>query len=158
MLIDRVREFGVFAVYDEDTEECVVVRDPGFGGRLLTADVEGLDIYYAGRLGGYLLASSQGDSTFVVYERRGGNKPVGRFRVVGVGGVDDVDGSDGLAVTNRAVGPDYPQGLLVTHDEPDDAGPAERDPTNFSYVSWPDVAQPLGLRIDTTPGNDPRLR
>lgn len=157
-LIDTVREFGVTAAYDEESEECEVIDDPGYGGDLLTADVEGLDIYYAGPLGGYLIASSQGDSTFVVYSRQGRNAPLGRFRVFGTGGVDDVDGSDGLAVTNRAVGPDYPQGMLVTHDEPDDRGRPSRDPTNFSYVSWPDVALPLGLRIDLTPGNDPRLR
>ena len=36
----------------------------------LTADVEGLSIYYASGGAGYLLASSQGDSTYSVYERQ----------------------------------------------------------------------------------------
>jgi len=52
----------------------------------------------------------------------------------------------------------FPHGLLVTHDEPENTGRLGRDPRNFSYISWPDVAEPLGLRIDTTAGNDPRLR
>jgi 3-phytase len=77
--------------------------------------------------------------------------------VVGVG-VDDVNGSDGLAVTNRPVG-EYQEGLLVTHDEPesgDDVDP-ERDPTNFSYVGWGPIADALKLLVDTTAGNDPRF-
>jgi 3-phytase len=64
-----------------------------------------------------------------------GPVPLGSFAVHGIG-VDDINGSDGLAVTNRAVG-DYRGGLFVTHDEPE-SGPTidpDRDPTNFSYVS-----------------------
>jgi 3-phytase len=55
---------------------------------------------------------------------------------------------------------DYRQGLLVTHDEPE-TGPGvdpERDPTNFSYVDWGEVADALSLKISTRAGNGPRLR
>ena len=45
------------------------------------------------------------------------NRSLGTFVINGVG-VNDVNGSDGLAVTNRLVG-DYVQGLLVSHDEPE---------------------------------------
>ncbi|SFD17947.1 hypothetical protein SAMN05216284_112113 [Micromonospora sediminimaris] len=34
----------------------------------------------------------------------------------------------------------------------------ERDATNFSYVSFGDVARALSLTVDTRAGNDPRLR
>jgi 3-phytase len=105
-----------------------------------------------------VLVSSQGDDRFAVYSRVGHNRSLGTFRVRGVG-VDDVNGSDGLAVTNRSVG-EYDEGLLVTHDEPEtgpDVDPA-RDPTSFSYVDWGEIGEALGLRVDTTWGNDPRLR
>ncbi|TCB90086.1 phytase [Micromonospora zingiberis] len=160
-LIDRVTDFGVHDVYDSETEECQPV-DPnakGYGGNLLTADVEGVDIYYGRGATGYVLVSSQGDDSFAVYERQGANRARGSFRIKGVGGADDINGSDGLAVTNRPVG-DYRQGLLVTHDEPE-TGPDvddERDATNFSYVSWGDIADAMSLTVDTRAGNDPRLR
>lgn len=103
--------------------------------------------------------SSQGDDTFAVYDRQGKNAPVGSFRVKGAKGADDVNGSDGLAVTNRPVG-DHRQGLLVTHDEPE-TGPDvddERDATNFSYVSRGEIAKALSLKVSTKAGNDPRFR
>jgi 3-phytase len=72
--------------------------------------------------------------------------------------VDDINGSDGLAVTNRRVG-NYRDGLLVSHDEPEsgEGVDPDRDPTNFSYVSWGSIAEALKLKVDTTAGNDPRI-
>ena len=64
------------------------------GGRL-AGDVEGLALY-AGPSGdpgdGYLIASSQGNSTFVVYDRAAPHAYRGTFRVVGHAGVDGVEG------------------------------------------------------------------
>jgi 3-phytase len=159
-LIDRVADFGIHDVFNPDTEECEPVDpdDTGFGGPNLVADAEGVDVYYAHGRTGYVIVSSQGDDRFAVYSTTGTNKSLGTFKVAGVGGVDDINGSDGLAVTNRVVG-DYRQGLLVTHDEPE-SGPGvdpDRDPTNFSYVDWGQVARALHLKVSTNAGNDPRL-
>ncbi|GAA2096451.1 phytase [Actinomadura alba] len=160
-LLDRVKDFGIHDVFDSETEECQPV-DPnakGYGGNLLSADAEGVDIYYGPGSTGYVLVSSQGDDTFAVYERQGANHALGSFQVKGVDGVDDINGSDGLAVTNRPVG-DHRQGLLVTHDEPE-TGPdvdTDRDATNFSYVSWGSIARAMSLTVDTRAGNDPRFR
>ena len=160
-LIDRVKDFGIHDAFDAESEECEPI-DPsaeGFGGSGLEADAEGVDLYYGPGASGYLIVSSQGDDSFAVYQRQGANRLVGSFRVDGVGGVDEINGSDGLAVTNRPVG-GFPQGLLVTHDEPE-TGPdvdEERDATNFSYVSWGAIADSLGLKVSTAPRNDPRFR
>src|SRR5262249_35938844 len=70
-LIEKVKEFGIPATFDPVSEECVAGPDPGFGGGHLAADAEGLTIYY-GRGVTYLLASSQGDSTFSVFDARSG--------------------------------------------------------------------------------------
>ena len=158
-LIDRVADFGIHDVFNLDTEECDPV-DPdatGFGGPNLVADAEGVDVYYASGRTGYVVVSSQGDDRFAVYSTVGTNRSLGTFKVAGVG-VDDINGSDGLAITNRVVG-DYRQGLLVTHDEPE-SGPGvdpDRDPTNFSYVDWGQVALALHLKVSTNAANDPRL-
>src|SRR5439155_14206698 len=58
--------------------------DAGRAGKLvarvgengLAADVEGLTIYHAAQGRGYLIASSQGNSTYKVYERGGDNRYV----------------------------------------------------------------------------------
>jgi 3-phytase len=159
-LLDKVADFGVHDSCNEETEECEPIDPdaPSYGGPNLVADAEGVDIYYGPGRTGYVLVSSQGDDRFAVYSLLGRNRSLGTFRVRGVG-VDDVNGSDGLAVTNRPVG-NYDEGLLVTHDEPE-TGPdvdPDRDATSFSYVDWGEIADALDLLIDTTRGNDPRLR
>ena len=148
-LVDTVKDFGIHDRYDEETEECEPI-DPkakGLGGNLLTADAEGVDIYYGKGGTGYVVVSSQGDDTYAVYERQGKNKPVGSFAIKGVNGVDDVNGSDGIAIASVPVGK-YTRGLLVSHDEPE-SGPGvddDQDATNFSYVQWGDVADALKLK------------
>jgi len=139
-LVDRVAEYGVPARFDPVAEECVPggQGDPGYGGRI-RADAEGLTIYPTGRRSGYLLLSSQGDSTFYLYDREN-NRPVGRFAVVDGPATDGVQHSDGAAVTRTAL-PGYPAGLLVVHDgenTPDVPG-ADGEPrpnTNFKFLDW----------------------
>ncbi|MBY8849411.1 phytase [Saccharothrix sp. MB29] len=139
VLVDRVRSFGVPRTYDPGTDECVASGpDPGFGGRHLEADAEGLTV-----ADGYLVASSQGDSRFVAYERTGRNRYAGEF-VVGRGrGVDPVEHSDGAHVVTGNFGPRYPEGLLVVHDGERTPAAGDLPTTGFAYVSWADVLDEL---------------
>jgi 3-phytase len=139
VLIDKVRSFGVPQSYDPETEECSVSgADPGFGGKRLTADAEGLTVG-----DGYLVASSQGDSRFVVYERTGRNRYVGEFVVGGGRGVDPVEHSDGAQLVTADLGRDYPKGLLVVHDGERTPAAGDLPTTGFAYVSWADVLDEL---------------
>jgi 3-phytase len=152
-LVDRVRDYGVPAVYDEDTESCVVSGpDPGQGGRYLTADAEGLTIATRADGKGYLFASSQGDSTFAVYDLGGAHRYVGGFRVADGPATDGVQNSDGATVTTAPVGSAFPHGLLVVHDGEntpvtEDAEGEERVDTDFKLVPLERVAVPLELRL-----------
>jgi 3-phytase len=157
-LLDRVREFGVPYIYDSVEEECKIdfSNDPGFGGKRLSADVEGLTMYYTGNKG-YLLASSQGNNTFAVYERQGNNRFVGSFALVDTTMVDGVQESDGAAVINVPLGREFPLGLFVTQDGDntpqvlDDQG-KPRANTNFKFTPWQSIAkaffQPLQIEPD----------
>ncbi|WP_433269971.1 phytase [Actinosynnema sp. CS-041913] len=138
-LIDKVRSFGVPQTYDPETEECFVSgADPGFGGRHLAADAEGLTVG-----DGYLIASSQGDSRFVAYERGGRNRYVGEF-VVGRGrGNDSVEHSDGAHLVTADLGGAYREGLLVVHDGERRPAVGDSATTGFAYVSWDDVLDEL---------------
>lgn len=131
-------------------------------GGNLKADVEGLTIYYT-RDGGYLLASSQGDNTFAVYDRLS-NAYLGSFRIGGASGRDSVQESDGADVVNVRLGPEYPFGLLVVQDgqnDPallvEDDGELENVNTNFKFVRWEQVAGAFTnpLKVDTV-GYNPR--
>ncbi|SDM47787.1 phytase [Nonomuraea jiangxiensis] len=157
-LVDKVREYGRPGVYDPETEECALGPDQGLGGRHLSADAEGLTIYHGAHGKGYLLASSQGDDTFAVYQRDGGNAYLGGFRVTPGNGLDGTQASDGAMVVNVPLGRRYPQGLFVTHDganTPEATGEdgEVRENTDFKFVRWDHIAGPLGLTVDTRSGN-----
>ena len=117
------------------------------GAGNLDADVEGLTIYYAGAQGGYLLASSQGSDEFAVYRRDAGNSYVGNFEIIAANGIDVVSNTDGIDVTNVALGTAFPEGMFVAQD----------NDANFKLVQWNAIAAafPEPLTIDTS--WDPRL-
>jgi 3-phytase len=134
-----------------DGTDRVLVDRTGSGGRLV-ADVEGLALYYAGREEGYLIASSQGNDTFVVYERSGKNAYVGRFRIV-AGAVDGVSDTDGIEVVASALGPDFPRGLFVAQDGSNTDPPARQ---NYKLVSWEEIARRFEPPLRVNPSWDPR--
>ncbi|MBT9314567.1 phytase [Leptothoe spongobia] len=138
------------------------------GADYLVPDIEGLNIYYGADGSGYLLANSQGDSSYAVFSREGTNEYLGSFVVgdgVNEGGdIDQVNESDGLDVINVPVGSAFPNGLLVLQDganDPqnvvEDDEELENNSTNFKFVPWESVAGAFEnpLDIDTT-SYDPR--
>ncbi|MFE6037423.1 phytase [Streptomyces sp. NPDC056452] len=140
VLVDKVREYGVPGTYDPGTEECAPGTDPGFGGKRLAADVEGLTLFREADGDGYLMASSQGDNTFALYDREVSehNEYEGGFRITSVSA--DLDGSeecDGAAVLNEPLGARYPRGLLVVqdgHETSGSGGEEGRETTGFKFV------------------------
>lgn len=160
VLIDKTKEFGIPGTFDPVEEECVLSEDdPGFGGKNLSADVEGTTIFDAGDGEGYLLISSQGNNTIAVYDRAGDNKFIGSFRIgTGAGDVDSVEETDGMTVTNVPLGA-FKEGLMVTQDganTPDVAGEdgEARENSNFKFVSWGKVAAAFDPPLDVNPDDD----
>ncbi|MFF9809728.1 phytase [Streptomyces coeruleorubidus] len=153
VLLDEVREFGVPGVYDEETEECAAGADPGYGGDRLSADVEGLTLLQESDGDGYLLASSQGDDTFALYDREVSedNEYEGGF-LVGAASttLDGAQECDGAAVLNAPLGSRYPNGLLVVQDghetpEVPDGEGGTRTATGFKFVDLGDVVDAADL-------------
>lgn len=116
----------------------------------LTAEVQGLTIYYAANQAGYLIASSQGTSTYAIYQRGGDNAFVSNFRIV-TGGLDAAVGSDGIDVTNLPLGPLWSSGLFVAQDDLD-----QGFTRGFKLVAWEDVVagSDVGLLLDTHHSRD----
>src|ERR1700754_2645933 len=142
-LLQKVKEFGVPGTFDPETEECVPGADPGFGGKHVAADIEGLTIWRIPFVRDILLVSSQGDSRFVAYGDGGLGGFLGDF-TIDDGVVDGVQHSDGAQVLAEPL-PGFPLGLLVTHDGENTPDPAERASTNFKYTRLERVALALLL-------------
>lgn len=104
----------------------------------LVPDVEGLALAPLGTDGGYLIASSQGDSAFAVY-RLPDMAPVGRFRIA-AGTFGATEETDGIALVLGNFGPTYPTGLFVAQD-----GINRPAAQNFKLVSWADITAALNL-------------
>ena len=102
-------------------------------GGHLTADVEGLALYDGPNRSGYLIASSQGDDRFAVYERTEDNAYVGSFTIGAGNGIDPVTGTDGLEVSSVPMGAEFPGGLLVVQDD-ENTDPDQ--PQNFKLIPW----------------------
>jgi 3-phytase len=105
----------------------------------LVADVEGMAIFRGEAGAGYLVVSSQGDSSYVLYDRAAPNAYVGRFHVRG-GALDPATETDGLDVVSGAMGEKYPGGLMVVQDD-QNAGFTRC----FKLIGWQDVADALQL-------------
>ncbi len=125
------------------------VDHTGSGGHL-TAEVEGMAIYYAAGGTGYLLVSSQGSDNFVVYRRDGANAYLTTFQVV-AGSIDAVSFTDGIDVSSLNMGSAFSEGLFVAQDDSNSGGNQ-----NFKLVPWGTIAHGVSppLLIDTSV--DPR--
>jgi len=125
-------DVGIWRYGAEPTagDERVKVDSTGSSGHLV-ADVEGLAITYGDGGKGYLIASSQGDSSYVVYERGGSNPFVHRFRVRDGDRIDGTQETDGIDVTAADLGASFSGGLFVAQDGDNDGGNQ-----NFKLVPW----------------------
>ncbi len=134
---------GIWKVSAEPSPHSPPILIARVGENGLHDDVEGLAIYEARSGAGYLIVSSQGNETFKVYERSEPHRFVTTIAPVRgkFGGVED---TDGIAVSNCALGPLFPQGLFIAQDGKN--GSARQ---NFKLFAWEDIAG-TNLLIDTT--------
>jgi len=125
---DGIWRYG--AEPDAPTTERTLVDKPN---DRLVPDVEGLALVVTGDGGGYLIASSQGDDSFVVYRRDPPHEFVTKFSVVDgpeADGCSRTDGIDALAVN---LGPAFPYGLFACHDHLNTA-PGSVGGMNFKLI------------------------
>jgi 3-phytase len=113
----------------------------------LKTDVEGLTILRDGPKT-YLIASSQGDSSFAIWRIDDEPTYQGRFSVMAANGIDAVTGTDGVAAIGGRVGP-YAKGVVVMQDDIDSEGEAPstiRTRQNFKLVDWQEIITKLGIK------------
>ena len=116
-------------------------------GDWLVDDIEGMGIYQ-GKDRSYLVVSSQGNSSYVVFDATAPFKLRGAFRIGmdPVAGIDGASETDGLEVSSANFGGPFARGMLVVHDGfkrmPDGA-------QNYKAVAWDDIARALKLDDST---------
>jgi 3-phytase len=115
-------------------------------GGALVPDVEGLALFQGNALHNkrYLLVSSQGNDSFVLYDADAPHALRGAFRIGINSGlrIDAVSETDGIELSAANFGGPYRDGLLVVQDG------HKRLPQgtqNFKLVPWKAVLQKLGL-------------
>lgn len=141
-----------FDAEPDQPAEGVAIDRIGSGQPIESGDIEGLTLYYGADGGGYLIASSQGSDEFVVYSREETPRALGRFQIAASDLIDGVSGTDGIDVTNVALGAAFPGGIFVAQDGRNTGPDANQ---NFKIVSWSAIAEQLALITDTR--WDPRL-
>ncbi len=117
----------------------------------ITYDIEGLTIYNAGNGLGYLVASAQGNNAYAVFDRTEPYGFLGTFSIVD-GDIDGTEDTDGIDVTNVALGDAFPEGLLIVQDGRNTDG-VEEYPQNFKMVSWGDIARQFDPPLTISPAN-----
>ncbi len=90
----------------------------------IQGDREGIAIYFKPKKEGYIVLSSQGNSTIKVYGRRSPNPYLKTLITEGA------LHTDGLDCTSTPIPPLFPEGVLVCHNEADN---------NFVLYSWQDL-------------------
>lgn len=135
-------ELGFVYYADEDTSIHKWHADPDhkdadrellqFGKGEFAGNREGIAIYAKRGGKGYLICTDQkeGNSEYRIYERSGAHK----LLAVISGGLDS---TDGIEVTSRPLGPDFPAGLLVAMDNREG---------NFHFFDWRAIAGAARLR------------
>ncbi|MFN3819558.1 phytase [Blastomonas sp.] len=107
-------------------------------GKALVADVEGLAIATREGESSWLVASSQGDNAYAVFDTATGTL-LGRFRING-GAIDGTSETDGIELATGDFGPGFEQGVFIAQDG-DNGGGTQ----NFKLVSWAAILAALGL-------------
>ncbi|WP_264296830.1 phytase [Gallaecimonas mangrovi] len=132
-------DVGIWA-FDANPAKAAKGRLIAHVGDKLHADVEGLGLWQGKKP--LLIASSQGNDSYVVYSALPPYAYQGRFRVGlnSQAGIDGTSETDGIDVTAMALSADYPQGLLAIQDG------RKRLPEqgqNFKLVSFAEVLKLL---------------
>jgi 3-phytase len=133
----------------EGGDEKILIPNSGVSNKNIAYDIEGLTIYYAPQGKGYLIASSQGNFSYAIFERAGENNYITSFRIVS-GIIDGAEETDGIDVTNLSAGKAFSSGLFVVQDG-FNFDNDEKQPQNFKFVSWDKIAEITDPPLLVTP-------
>ena len=104
----------------------------------ITGDPEGLAILKQKNNNGYLIASSQGNSSFNVYQRNRPHKYITSFKISGNQYIDGASNTDGIEIVNMYLNENFPDGIMIVHDGKN-TGEKTISKENFKFISLKDI-------------------
>ncbi len=119
-----------------------LVLNSGQENPKIAFDIEGLCIYPTTDSTGYLIASSQGNNSYAVFERAGENRYLGSF-VIGDGEIDGTYDTDGIEISASNFGGAFSQGLFVAQDGANMNKEGKAQPQNFKLVAGKDILKAI---------------
>ena len=145
LLFLGVEDEGIRVMMADSEQSAAINTVADIDGEILAADVEGMDLYLGNASAGYLVASSQGNNSYAVYDRQAPHPYRGSFIIVDNTqlNVDGTQDTDGIAISSRLRTEQFPEGILVVQDGNNTSPQATQ---NFKYVSWQQISQALQLQ------------
>jgi len=122
-----VRKF--YADPSQEQDEQIVAFATGDG---ISGDREGVAVYGCVDGTGYILVSSQGNTTVKVYRREGDDGNPHKHSLLTTIKTNGSSETDGLDVTNRPTSAQFPKGFLITHNSPG---------KQFKLYAWEEIAK-----------------
>jgi 3-phytase len=123
----------------------------------IVSPVSGLTIYQAADKEGYIIASSKGNSSFAIFDRKGDNEYLGSFTISdrienGDVVIDAVENSSGIDVINHGLGNRFPKGVFVAQDSHNLNMEGDSVNQNYKFVAWEKIANLFDppLLVDST--------
>lgn len=106
-------------------------------GEHLIDDIEGLTLYQSAQQN-LLIASSQGNNTYAVFDLNNNGAFVKSFAIVGDDalGTDGATDTDGIHAVSANLGKDYPNGLFIAQDWYNIDHQYQVENQNFKIVDW----------------------
>lgn len=150
LYIDQ-EDVGIYTTDAEVTTDTILDENDlllEVGDNQTAEDLEGITLYYKDSGEGYLIVSSQGNNTFAVFNRTAvdtKNSYIDSFTIVAdMNGIDAVQETDSIDVTNIAIGTQFPNGAFIVQDGMDTTVDPDDTATNFKWVKWEDIASKFG--------------
>lgn len=150
LYIDQ-EDVGIYTTDAEVTTDTILDENDlllEVGDNQTAEDLEGITLYYKDSGEGYLIVSSQGNNTFAVFNRTAvdtENSYIDSFIIVAdMNGIDAVQETDSIDVTNIAIGTQFPNGAFIVQDGMDTTVDPDDTATNFKWVKWEDIASKFG--------------
>lgn len=136
IFISREGDKGILKAFSVDGFKYLQDVDSRAGE--IEGDPEGVSIYKTSNKEGYLVVSSQGNSTFNLYNRKTPYQYLGTFMILGAQGIDEVRDTDGIDVTSTPLA-GYPKGMMVAQDGFNTNQKGKLFNQNFKYISFKDI-------------------
>jgi 3-phytase len=124
-----------------ESEPTLIISSTAADNENIRYDIEGLAIYDNGEGQGFLVASSQGNFTYAVFDRLT-NEYLGSFKIMAGNQIDSVEETDGLEIYSRSLTDQYPKGILLVQDGFNYEGDS-LVAQNFKLVNFSDVLKAL---------------